>query len=226
MRPRRSSRSCRRRRRRGQGRGQVPLARGTGLPERRGQAHRARGTGLIAHRTQPKRKFTTMKTYLKTHFWQLTAFAVLALLAAAGVMPTEAAALPLMALSVNSTGIPLFAGVEDLDDMFMATMEELDKEVMDEVSIAHPFWEYLQQNNLFEYVDEIGTHIRGSLRRFKNGTVKWVTGYDDADNTPSQLLGEARTPYGHLHGVQMYNREELVKNSGKQQLIDLVERSE
>jgi len=164
-----------------------------------------------------------MKTYLKTYFWQLAAFAVVALLAVAGVMPTEAAALPLMALSVNSTGIPLFAGVEDLDDMFMATMEELDKEVMDEVSIAHPFWEYLQQNNLFEYVDEIGTHIRGSLRRFKNGTVKWVTGYDDADNTPSQLLGEARTPYGHLHGVQMYNREELVKNSGKQQLIDLVE---
>src|SRR3990167_7400187 len=141
MRPRRSSRSCRRRRRRGQGRGQVPLARGTGLPERRGQAHRARGTGLIAHRTQPKRKFTTMKTYLKTHFWQLAAFAAVALLTVAGAVPTEAAALPLMALSVNSTGIPLFAGVEDLDDMFMATMEELDKEVMDEVSIAHPFWE-------------------------------------------------------------------------------------
>lgn len=164
-----------------------------------------------------------MKDYFKTHRWQLIAAALFAVLTVAGVMPAEASALPLLALSINSTGIPLFAGIEDVDDMFMATMEEMDKEIMDEVTIAHPLWEYLKQNNLFEYVDEIGTHVIGHLRRFKNGTVKWVQGYDDADNTPSQLLGEARTPYGHLAATQMYNREELVKNSGKQQLIDLVE---
>lgn len=126
-------------------------------------------------------------------------------------------------MSVNSSGIPLFAGVESLDDMFMATMEELDKEVMDELSVSHPIWEFLQQNNLIEYVDEIGTHVHGFLRRYKNGTVKWVSGYDDADNTPAQLLAETKTAYGQLAGTQMYNREELVKNQGKQQLIDLVE---
>lgn len=126
-------------------------------------------------------------------------------------------------MSVNSSGIPLFAGVESLDDMFMATMEEMDKEVMDELSVSHPLWEYVQQKNLIEYVDEIGTHVRGSLRRYKNGTVKWVSGYDDADNTPAQLLAETKTAYGQLAGTQMYNREELVKNQGKQQLIDLVE---
>ena len=167
-----------------------------------------------------------MKTYLKTHFWQLAAATVLAVLAVAGVMPTEAAALPLMALSVNSTGIPLFAGIEDLDDMFMATMEEMDKEIVDELSVSHPIWEYLQRNNLIEYVEEIGTHVHGFLRRFKNNTVKWVSGYDDADNTPAQLLGETKTAYGHLAATQMYNREELIKNSGKQQMIDLVQGKE
>ncbi len=164
-----------------------------------------------------------MKTFLKTHCWQLAAFAVLATLAVAGVMPAEAAPLPLMALSVNSTGIPLFAGVEDMDDMFMATMEELDMEIVDERTISHPVWEYLQRNGLIEYVEEIGTHVHGYLRRFKNGTVKWVSGYDDADNTPAQILGETKTAYGHLAATQMYNREELIKNSGKQQMIDLVE---
>lgn len=126
-------------------------------------------------------------------------------------------------MAVNSSGIPLFAGIEPLDDMFMATMEELDKEIMDELHIAHPVWEYVHRKNLIEYVDEIGTHVVGHLRRYKNGTVKWVSGYDDADNIPSQLLGETKTAYGQLAGVQMYNREELVKNQGRQQLIDLVE---
>jgi hypothetical protein len=164
-----------------------------------------------------------MKSYWKTHSLQLTVAALLIVAAAVGLVPPEASALPLMALSVNSAGIPLFAGVEDLDDMFMATMEEMDKEISDELSIAHPLWEYLQQNNLIEYKDEINTHVHGFLRMFKNGTVKWFSGYDDSDNTPSKLLGETKTAYGHLTGAQMYNREELVKNSGRQQMIDLVE---
>lgn len=164
-----------------------------------------------------------MKSYLKQHATQLLAVLAIAIATFAGFMPTEAAALPFVALAVSSTGIPLFSGVEDLDDMFMATMEEMDKEIMDEITISHPVWEYVQRNNLVEYVDEIGTHVHGFLRRFKNGTVKWISGYDDADNTPANVLGETKTAYGHLAGVQMYNREELIKNSGKQQLIDLVE---
>ncbi len=164
-----------------------------------------------------------MKTYLKTHAFQLATAAVLIALAAFGVMPPAAAALPLFALSVNSSGIPLFAGIEPLDDMFMATMEELDKEIVDELTVSHPVWEYVQRGGFIEYVDEIGTHVHGFLRRYKNGTVKWVSGYDDADNTPAQVLGETKTPYGQLAGTQMYNREELVKNSGRQQLIDLVD---
>ncbi|MEK7758599.1 MAG: phage major capsid protein [Pseudomonadota bacterium] len=164
-----------------------------------------------------------MKQYLKTYTAQLLALVALGVASLLGVLPAEAALLSVAILGVNSAGIPLFAGVEPLDDMFMATMEEMDKEVMDELSVSHPVWEYIQQKNLIEYVEEIGTHVIGHLRRFKNGTVKWVSGYDDADNTPAQLLGETKTAYGHLAGTQMYNREELVKNQGKQQLIDLVE---
>lgn len=126
-------------------------------------------------------------------------------------------------MSVNSSGLNLFAGVEDIEDMFIATMEEMDKEVSNEVSISHPLWEYLQRHNLLEFRASIGTHVPVKLRPYKNNTVKWISGYDDANNTPSKVLKEAKFDYGQLHGVQMYNREELVKNQGPEQLIDLVE---
>lgn len=132
-------------------------------------------------------------------------------------------AVPLVALAVSSTGVPLFAGIEDLDDMFMATMEEMDKEIQDELSVSHPIWEMLQRRNLIEYRDDIGTHVPVKLRTKRNPTVKWMTAYDDADSTPAEVLDEAKFAYGHLTGRQMYNREELIKNSGATQLIDLVE---
>jgi len=163
-----------------------------------------------------------VKTYLKTSATQFLTLAALAVASLFGVLPAEASLLG-FALIVSSTGIPLFAGIEDLDDMFISTMEEMDKEVMDELGFAHPVWEYLQRNNLIEYTAEIGTHVPVHLRYQRNPTVKWVQGYDDADNTPAAVLGQAQFAYGHLSAVQMYNREELVKNSGKQQLIDLVE---
>src|SRR3990167_4531702 len=129
----------------------------------------------------------------------------------------------LVVAAVSSTGVPLFAGIEDLDDMFITTMEEMDKEIQDELSISHPIWEMLQRRNLIEYRDSIGTHVPVKLRTKRNPTVKWMTAYDDADSTPSEVLDEAKFAYGHLTGRQLYNREELVKNSGPEQLIDMVE---
>lgn len=126
-------------------------------------------------------------------------------------------------MAVNSSGVPLFAGVEDIDDMFMATMEEMDKEVMDEKSVSHPIWEYLQRHKLIEYRDSIATHVPVKLRTKKNPTVKWMTAYEDADSTPASALDEAKFAYGQLTGRQLYNREELIKNSGPEQLVDLVD---
>lgn len=126
-------------------------------------------------------------------------------------------------MAINSTGIPLFAGIEDLDDMFIATMEEMDSEVVDELGIAHPFWEYLQRYNLIELREDIQTHIPVRRSKTRNPTVQWVTGYDDANSTPASLLEEAKFAYGHITARQMYNREELIKNSGRGQLIDLVD---
>jgi hypothetical protein len=126
-------------------------------------------------------------------------------------------------MSVSSTGIPLFAGIESVDDMFITTMDEMDKETQDEISIAHPVWKYLQDRDLIEYRDSIGNYVPVRLVDKPNSTVKSMTHYDDVDNTPQDALSEAKFPYGHIVGTQMYSREELVKNSGPEQLIDLVD---
>ena len=126
-------------------------------------------------------------------------------------------------MAVNSNGVPLFAGIEDTDDMFIATMDEMDKEVAEEISIPHPLWQYLKDNKLIEYRDSIGTYVPVRLLDKENSTVRSFSHYDDVDNTPQDALSEAKFAYGHIVGTQMYSREELVKNSGPEQLIDLVE---
>lgn len=119
--------------------------------------------------------------------------------------------------------LPLFAGTEDTEDMFLTTMQELDKEIVNELKVDHPLWEYLQDKNLIKYQSDISTNITIPLLDKPNSTVKDFTGYDDADLTPQDALSEATFLWGHVAGTQMYNREEMVKNSGKYKLIDLVE---
>lgn len=125
-------------------------------------------------------------------------------------------------MSTPNPSIPLFAGTEETETMFLATMEEMDKEIADEVVVSHPLWEYLQRRKLIEYRDQIATHVPVKLRVKKNQTVKWMTAYEDADSTPSEIGIQANFAYGHVTGRQLYNREELVKNQGAQ-IIDLVE---
>lgn len=125
-------------------------------------------------------------------------------------------------MSVNSSGIPLFDGIASTDDMFMATMEEMAKDPVNIININDPVWEYLKRNNMIEYREDIGTHVPVHLIDKENSTVKDFSHYDDADNTPQDALEEAKFAYGNVSGVQMYSRQELVQNSGKTQLIDLV----
>lgn len=126
-------------------------------------------------------------------------------------------------MSVNSSGVPLFTGIEDLDDMFITTMEEHDKEVVNLIDIKDPVYQYLKKKKLIEYRDSIGTHVPVKLMDKPNSTVKDFAHYDDVDNTPQDVLSEAKFAYGHIVGTQMYSREELTKNSGDEQLVDLVE---
>lgn len=121
------------------------------------------------------------------------------------------------------TSVPLFAGVEDADQLLMAVMEEADKEGPEEsISIWNPFYEYMKKKNLIEKRKDIGAYIPVKLMPYANETTQWVSGYDDAKNIPTKLYKQAEFGYGHLTGVQMYNREEVVKSQGESGILDLV----
>lgn len=122
---------------------------------------------------------------------------------------------------LNASGVPLFAGVEAVDDLLITTLDELDKEIVDVLTVNHPLFYLYKENNWIEYKDTIGPYVPVRLMDKPNSTVKDFTAYDDVDNTPQEALTEARFAYGHTVGTQMYHREELVKN--QHNIIDLVD---
>ncbi|PJE79665.1 hypothetical protein CI610_01379 [invertebrate metagenome] len=123
----------------------------------------------------------------------------------------------------NRYDLQLFSGTNNAEDMFLATISELDKELSNQLKVDHPLWEYLQDKNLIKYQSDISTDISVPLLDKPNSTVKDFTAYDDADLTPQDATSKAQFLWGHIAGTQMYNREELAKNSDKYKLLDLIE---
>ncbi len=128
-----------------------------------------------------------------------------------------------MADTTRRHDLPLFSGTQDTEDMFLTTMQELDKELVNHLKVNHVIWEILQSRNLIKYQSDISTDIQIPLLTKPNSTIKSFTGYDDADLTPQDATKYAVYLWGHIAGTQMYNREEMEKNKGKSRLLDLIE---
>lgn len=122
----------------------------------------------------------------------------------------------------SAQNVTLFTGIENVDDQFLATMAEMDSDISSQISITHPLWQYLEKKNRIERVSDISHSIDVPLLHVENSTVKSMTHYDKVENVPQDALKSASFAYGQSVGVQMYSREELVKNSGKSKMIDLV----
>lgn len=128
-----------------------------------------------------------------------------------------------MAEATRRHDLPLFSGTSDTEDMFLHTMYELDKDLVNMLKVNHVIWEILQSRNLIKYQGDISTDIQIPLLTKPNSTIKSYTGYDDADLTPQDATQYAIYLWGHIAGTQMYNREEMEKNQGKSRLLDLIE---
>ncbi len=119
--------------------------------------------------------------------------------------------------------LPLFEGTQDTEDMFLHSMYELDKGLVNMLKVNHAIWEILQSRKLIKYQSDVSTDIQIPLLTKANTTIKSFTGYDDADLTPQDATQYAIYMWGHIAGTQMYNREEMEKNSGESKLLDLME---
>ncbi|MCW7555533.1 phage major capsid protein [Endozoicomonas gorgoniicola] len=126
-------------------------------------------------------------------------------------------------MAVRRHNLPLFAGTEDTEDMFLATMEEVDKDLPNLVKVDHALYNYLKEKRLIREMGTISTNISIPLLAKENSTVKFFTGYDDMDLNPQSATHNAKFLWGHAGGVQMYSHEEMRKNEGESQIIDLTQ---
>lgn len=127
-------------------------------------------------------------------------------------------------MALENANVTLLSGqaAGDIYDLFIATMSELPV-IGDEISEYVPLFDILKKKGLIKKVGAIGVYIPIALMDEDNPTIQWISGYDAADRTPTKVLSEGRAQYGHLHGSLVTNREEQIKNSGRHQLIDLIE---
>lgn len=126
-------------------------------------------------------------------------------------------------MAVSQTGSVLFAGdLSTVDDLFISTLDEMDKDTENLIDIHDPVWEHMKEHGGIEYRSGRGLNVPVHLVVKDNPTIKHYTHYDDADNTPSDAMDQAKAAYGNVAGVQMYSREELEVNQGEEQLLDLV----
>jgi len=109
------------------------------------------------------------------------------------------------------------------EEIFLRTLEEREKAAPEDlISIYSPVYKYYKNMGFLEVVDDIGPYNPITVQTQENKTVKTWSGFDDADNAPSEGLKQAQALYGHLTAVEMYNYENMIKSSGRTQRIDLM----
>ncbi|MEJ1355736.1 MAG: phage major capsid protein [Candidatus Sedimenticola sp. (ex Thyasira tokunagai)] len=126
-------------------------------------------------------------------------------------------------MSTDATGVTLTHS-DNTFDMFIATMAEMPEVGANAIEGYIPLFDYLTRKNLIKMKGSIGPYIPVVIMDKENPTIRWISGYDDANSTPADVLSEGKAQYGHLTGRIVTNREEQVKNASPQQLIDLVEK--
>ena len=126
-------------------------------------------------------------------------------------------------MTVNRHDLPLFAGTEDTEDLFLTSMSEIDKELPNLIKVDHALYNYLKEKNLLKMTGNVSTDITIGLMAKENSTVKFFTGYDAMDLSPQDATHSAKYLWGHAAGVQMYSYEEMRKNEGASQIIDLTQ---
>ena len=125
-----------------------------------------------------------------------------------------------MALDIRS--VPLFAGVEDKERLLIYTLDELQKETVDNVTVNQPLYFLYKKKGWLDIRDTIGLYAPVNIEKDANTTVKAYMTFDDADYTPQDPFAQAQFAYGHIAGTQVYSREELVKTENS--VEDLVEK--
>jgi len=109
----------------------------------------------------------------------------------------------------------------EFDSILSTTLMNYRKKLYDNVFNAIPFYYWIHANNR-KRIEDGGERIVIPLEYGRNSTIKPMEGYDVVDTTPQDPLTACYWEWKEIAGSISFNNRELVQNSGKSKVIDLL----
>lgn len=111
----------------------------------------------------------------------------------------------------------------NIGEMVTVTLRNRRKELSDNITNHNALFLRLNKKGNVQPADG-GREIVEELEYAENGTVGWYSGYDQLDITPQEVFDAATFDWKQLAGTVSISGLEEVKNSGKERIINLLEK--
>ncbi|MGL1921980.1 MAG: phage major capsid protein [Hyphomicrobiales bacterium] len=109
----------------------------------------------------------------------------------------------------------------DIDDIMATSLKSYSKKIADNITKEHPLFHILKKKGNMNIADG-GTSIVETLEVNLNQTVKWFSGYETLDISPSEILAEAEYDWRQLSANVTWSGLDKIKNSGKSRIHNFV----
>jgi len=111
----------------------------------------------------------------------------------------------------------------NIGEMVTVTLRNRRKELADNITNHNALFLRLNKKGNVQPADG-GREIVEELEYAENGTVGWYSGYDQLDITPQEVFDAATYDWKQLAGTVSISGLEELKNSGKERIINLLEK--
>lgn len=108
------------------------------------------------------------------------------------------------------------------DQLLATTLDEHGRDAFDNIFDGIPVVKHLMKNNRIKW-GGAGATYRIPVKYAKSSASGWTSGYKKVKTTPQNFIGEAVYEDKKLYATVTYSDDEVQKNRGTMQLLDLVE---
>ena len=120
-----------------------------------------------------------------------------------------------------ATGVAGVSVTDVFDSLLTTTLRDIKAGIVDNIFESMPTLKFFRANGAVE-TRSGGHEIAGQVLYGKNTTVKAYSGYEVLDTTPQEGHTIYRYPWKEYGGTISISRAEELKNSGEDQIVDLL----
>jgi hypothetical protein len=134
-------------------------------------------------------------------------------------------------MSLNTTGVAI-APVQNgsvlwpNEDIFQAVLEARRGDPVSHIRINHPLYALYESRGLIEMVSDWESYRPVDIVAKENSTVADFSAYEDLDESPQDILHQAKFGNGYIAGSQTYSFQEMLTLNSKARVIDLAKAKE